>query len=318
MTALAAYERLEAEGRFAVRPGAPEREVLVKFGDASLMIMTFDETPIDHWPLASLVRARDGKAELSLAPDDGAEDRLRIDDPAMVAAILEVCPDLTRPPASPLARLKRPLKLAAAAVAGAALLWGAWAAAPLALDRLAAGLPKAARAALGDGAAEAYAAGRLCDSPAARRALAPLADRLSRGMGGAPVAIRVADVPQPPAPAVAGPGGRVVLFRATLDKAASPGDVAQAAALALTRTPDLALTQATVRAAGVLGGISVIRGDLAAPRLAEAAAALMAAPGPDDPVGAAALLVAAGLAAESAGAAIPPAGWRALKAVCEK
>jgi hypothetical protein len=110
----------------------------------------------------------------------------------------------------------------------------------------------------------------------------------------------------------------VVLFRATLDKAASPGDVAEAAALALTRETDGALTQAAIRAAGALGGVSVIRGDLAAPRLAEAAAALMAAPGPDDPVGAAALLVAAGLDAESAGAAIPPAGWRALKAVCEK
>jgi hypothetical protein len=54
MTALAAYERLECEGRFRPDADAEAASVLVKFGDASLMIMSFAEEPITHWPLASL------------------------------------------------------------------------------------------------------------------------------------------------------------------------------------------------------------------------------------------------------------------------
>jgi hypothetical protein len=315
VTALAAYERLEAEGRYAPRAGEPEREVLVKFGDASLMIMTFDETPLDHWPLASLARARDGAAALSLAPDRGAEDRLRLDDPAMVAAILEVCPDLDAPPPSPLRRLRRPLRLVAAAAALAAALWAAWASTPWALDRLSAGLPQAARAALGDAASVHFTRGRFCDAPAARRALAPLAAKLSRGAG-ATVSLRIADVPDAPAPAVAGPGARVLLFRETVERAPSPAALAEAAADALARVRDVDLTMAAVREAGPLGGVAVVRGDLAAPRLAAAAARAMGAPGPADPVGAAALLVASGLDPETAAATVPPAGWRAIKTAC--
>ncbi len=319
MTALAAYERLEAEGRYAATPDAAECEVLVKFGDASLMIMTFDETPIDHWPLASLVRTADGGAALSLAPDAGARDRLRLDDPAMVAAILEVCAALSTPGPSRMARLRRPLGRVAALAAAAGLVWAGWAATPAALDRLAAGLPVAARAALGEAAIAAWPGGRVCDSPAAARALAPLATRLSRALGGAPVGLRVLDAPDTPAAALAAPGGRVALLFAAIDRAASPAAVAEAAAAALTRDTDAALTRAAVREAGLRGALGVLRGDLAVPRLARAAAGAMARPGPDDAEAARALLAAAGLDDPAAAAgAITPAGWRALKAVCDR
>ena len=63
MTALKQYQLLEAEGRYFDGKTAQPRDVVVKFGDASLMILDHDDMPITHWPLATL-------RSLGVADDD--------------------------------------------------------------------------------------------------------------------------------------------------------------------------------------------------------------------------------------------------------
>jgi len=79
MTALREYALLEASGWYAETPDAAADEVLVTFGDATLTIQRFDETPLAHWPLASLATV-DGPRALTLAPDADAPERLGLDD----------------------------------------------------------------------------------------------------------------------------------------------------------------------------------------------------------------------------------------------
>jgi hypothetical protein len=98
VTALKGLERLEAEGAFAPSPDAVAEPVLVQFGESALTILRFDETPIDHWPLASLRRLAREDGAVTLSPDHDAPERLRIADADMIAAIETVSRGLTAPP----------------------------------------------------------------------------------------------------------------------------------------------------------------------------------------------------------------------------
>ena len=95
MTALAKYAKLEAEARYFDGLSAQPRDVVICFGERSLVIMEFDETVLAHWPLASLraVGLRRDSA-VQLVPQHDSDERLVLSDRWMLSAIGEVCPGL--------------------------------------------------------------------------------------------------------------------------------------------------------------------------------------------------------------------------------
>ena len=56
MTALAQYRRLEAVGQWRESEGAPPREVIVSFGQATLVFSDpGSEAPLTHWSLPAII-----------------------------------------------------------------------------------------------------------------------------------------------------------------------------------------------------------------------------------------------------------------------
>jgi len=95
MTALSDYDKLEAEAVFFDAPSGASTDVILSFGERSLMIVGLDDRALAHWPLASLHSPdAKGSASIKVAPDRSAEDFLRLQDPEMIAAIQAVCPNL--------------------------------------------------------------------------------------------------------------------------------------------------------------------------------------------------------------------------------
>lgn len=313
MTALGGYLVLEATGRYAESPDAPAREVLVKFGDASLTILTFADIPLAHWPLASLAQVS-GEGFI-LAPDHDAPERLTIEDRDMIAAIRAVREGLAAP--APPRRTRRPLRRAGMALVLLAAALAIAAAVPALTDRLGAAIPREARAALGEAAADAHIGARGCETPAARRALDALAARLSpEGGPFEPIRVRVLDSPETTArPA---PGGRIVLPLGAIAAAAGPADVAETLALAMGRALARSPTGAALRGAGASGLLGALSGDLGGAGLTAAAAAALSAPQPEPSPREVAIAARVLEAAFSDGA--PPLlsdeGWRSLRAIC--
>jgi hypothetical protein len=308
VTALDAYARLEAEGRYRARPDATAEAVVVSFGEASLTVLRFDDTPLAHWPIAS-VAAVGGGGRLTLAPDAEAPERLEIDDADMIAAIRAVRPEPVGPPA-PRRRRRWPGRLAM--LAAAALVgWGAWTQAPKLVDPIAGTAPAAARAALGAAAIRAYAGERLCSTPAAEAALRTLARRFRSSEPDAQTALWVAEIE---GEAVAAPGGQVLLPARVL--AEGVGAAAAAAAAALARAAEDPPFVAAVREAGFAGAVEVLTGAVAGPALTRAAVARLARPQPPAEADAAARLLAASGFDAAPEAALTPAARRALAAAC--
>ena len=85
MTALAKYAKLEAEARYFDGESAQPRDVVLCFGERSLVIMGFDETVLAHWPLASLraVGLRRDSA-VQLVPHHDSDERLILSDRQML------------------------------------------------------------------------------------------------------------------------------------------------------------------------------------------------------------------------------------------
>lgn len=91
MTALSEYQRLESPGLWRDRADAQRRDVIVAFGEATLMIADGRTgQPLAHWSLPAIVRRNPGTLPAILSPSPDAEDELEIDDPSMVAAISKV------------------------------------------------------------------------------------------------------------------------------------------------------------------------------------------------------------------------------------
>lgn len=86
MTALEKYERLESLGLWRENAEAQRIEVIVSFGDASLVLSDANNRPYTHWSLAALERKDTGQPAIYTADPDGAE-TLEIDDEAMIRAI---------------------------------------------------------------------------------------------------------------------------------------------------------------------------------------------------------------------------------------
>lgn len=87
MTALKQYERLESLGLWREHAEAQRREVMVSFGNATLVIADNAERPIAHWSLAAIERLNSGAMPAIFAPDEEASETLEIEDETMVEAI---------------------------------------------------------------------------------------------------------------------------------------------------------------------------------------------------------------------------------------
>lgn len=90
MTALKEYQTLESLGIWRESADAQRRDIVVSFGDNSLIIRDKSDTPLSHWSLPAIHRANPGKRPAIFRPAQEADEELEISDPDMIAAIEKV------------------------------------------------------------------------------------------------------------------------------------------------------------------------------------------------------------------------------------
>ncbi len=200
MTALEQYVRLEAPGRWREQADRPWREVLVSFGNASLVLSDFDEAPLTHWALASLIAEQRAEGGVRYVPDASTEEVLEIDDAAMIEAIAEVTKSVRLRPSGP-KRRNVTMPLFALLILGAVAAGAAYG--PVALANQAFALIPPERAALvGESLSDGL---KTCGYGPGRRALAQIAAKLDLD----PDRIRVAEDLARPVTRL--PGGHLLL-----------------------------------------------------------------------------------------------------------
>ncbi|KGJ04605.1 hypothetical protein SAMN04487972_10773 [Paracoccus halophilus] len=179
MTALNQYQRLEAAGLWRETPQSQARDVIVSFGDATLMLTDpRSETPLTHWSLPAVTRLNPGRMPARYGPGEaGADEELEIDDDLMIAAISRIHRAIEAARPHP-GRLRGGLMLGAAALMAAlAVFW-----VPPALVRHAANVaPPAQRSEIGRTilAEIAKTTGNPCARPAGDMVRGKLAARLT-------------------------------------------------------------------------------------------------------------------------------------------
>ncbi|MEE4117801.1 MAG: hypothetical protein V2I65_02170 [Paracoccaceae bacterium] len=276
MTALTQYARLECPGLWRPDPGAQRQEVVVSFGDATLVIADKAGRALSHWSLAAVARVNPGQQPALYTPSAEQVETLEIDDDTMAEAIdtVQRAVGRTRAQAGRLRGWSTVAVVLALLAAGVFLL-------PMALVRHAAAvLPPAARAEIGAEVFEAMTrvAGQPCRSTRGDRALALLETRLM------PAAGRLAVLPD----AVTGtrvlPGGLVVLGRDLVEDHESPdvlaGHIVAAGVQRAARDP----LAEVLRAAGPVAVARLLtRGHLPARAVQGHATRLAAAPAAPPP-----------------------------------
>jgi len=90
VTALDRYVRLESTGLWREHADEAAREVLVSFGNATLVLSGFDEEPLTHWSLAAVQILHQDADRTVFAADVPGSETLEIADPQMVEAIAQV------------------------------------------------------------------------------------------------------------------------------------------------------------------------------------------------------------------------------------
>lgn len=259
------YDLLEAPGRYFDGETAAAREVIVKFGNATLVLMNARGTPIAHWSLAGLRHVGEKGHALTLTPDYQSDERLTVEDSVMTEAIRAVCPDLHKAPAGRPSRWPRVVGWTAAALASIYLI--IFHLIPALADQLAVLIPPDAEVAMGEEMVEQFADlltegedARFCASPAGDRALAAMTDRLAaHAESHVPLTVRVLDHSMINAFAL--PGGQIVIFEGLLREAESPEEVAGVLAHEIGHVVARDPTRLTLRSAGSAGILGLILGD---------------------------------------------------------
>jgi hypothetical protein len=232
MTALRKYQKLEGTGLWRETPEAQRREVVVAFGDASLMLSDpRTGVALSHWSLPAVTRLNPGGTPAIYAPDLSGDETLELDDPTLMGAIETVRGALA-------AARPRPGRLRAGVVAGGlavlALLAVFWL--PDALVRQTASMvPDSKRAEIGRQALAdiTRVTGLPCSDPLGLTAASHLSDRLFGPGKGQILILRDA-----PRPATHLPGGLILLSRNLIETPDSP-QVAAGFALAEQARADL-------------------------------------------------------------------------------
>ncbi|AUH34853.1 hypothetical protein [Paracoccus tegillarcae] len=178
MTALTEFERLESPGAWRAGPEARLQEVVVSFGDATLILTDpKSDRPLAHWSLPAVTRLNPGQMPALYAPSiDAPDEQLEITEELMIDGIERVHRAIEARRAHP-GRLRGGLMaLAAVAMVAAGLLW-----LPQALIRHAARVaPPAQAAQVGDTvlAEIIRSTGAACQRDSGRSVLAHLSGKL--------------------------------------------------------------------------------------------------------------------------------------------
>ncbi|MCB2135725.1 MAG: hypothetical protein KDE08_07240, partial [Rhodobacteraceae bacterium] len=251
MTALQEYQRLECTGLWRESPDAQRREVIVSFGDATLVIADAKNArALAHWSLPAVQRLNPGERPAIFAPGPEEGEDLEIEDEALIKAIGKVHTIIEARRPHP-GRL-RTLLLATVLICLFALgfFWM-----PTALIRHTAGaLPPAKVRDIGLASLTDLSrlTGPPCTTPEGRAALDRMGERLLGGGG------RLFILPNALSGAVALPGGIVALGRDVIETGPTPDLAAGhvvAAALARDRTDP---TLAALRFAGFRASVDLL------------------------------------------------------------
>lgn len=214
MTALKEYQRLESSGLWKASEDAQRREVIVSFGDATLVISDTAGRPLTHWSLSAVHRQNVGKRPALFAPAPDSTETLEIEEGELIDAIEKVRKTIERARPRPgrlrwLVRLGLPICLLASALAfGPELI----------VRQTAAVIPPVKRAAFGNdilGQLE-NRLGPPCESAFGSTSLAQLERRLL-GQGGELVVI-----PRGLGLAIALPGGVIALDQDLIENVDDP------------------------------------------------------------------------------------------------
>ncbi len=273
MTALPEYQRLEATGLWRDGPGGQRREVLVTFGDATLVISDGRSArPLSHWSLPAVIRRNPGERPALFAPGPDAAEDLEIADDAMIAAVGKVSRLIEARRPHP-GRLRRGVLVAAMAAIVAALLF--WLPGAI-VAHTSAVVPPATRAEIGrDLLADVFRiSGTACSAPEGRGAL----EKLGRRVLGADAATLV----------VLGsgltgtrhlPGGYILIGRGLVEGGASPESLAGFVLAETARAEATDPLRSLLDWAGVVPAFRLLTsGTLPRDRLIGYAEALMGAP----------------------------------------
>lgn len=89
MTALSAYDRIEATGLWRPTPDDQRREVIVSIGEATLTITDHNDRALAHWSIPAVARANPGQHPAIFHPDGDPGETLELpeDEAQMIAAI---------------------------------------------------------------------------------------------------------------------------------------------------------------------------------------------------------------------------------------
>lgn len=268
MTALAKYAKLEAEARYFDGESAQPNDVVLAFGERSLVIMTTAGTPIAHWPLASLRamgQRKDSAAQL--VPHRDSDERLVLQDREMLAAINAVCPDLHHRPVDRRG-VRRAFLWAGGAVAALTLI--VFVLVPALAGRLAQLIPPDREQQLGDAVVDQLQTilsvvgderPELCETSAGDEALKHMVARLEQGLS-LPYPLRVSVLDHGMVNAIAVPGGRILIFRGLLEMSENPEEVAGVLAHEIGHVVYHDPTQQALRAAGTAGILGLLLGDV--------------------------------------------------------
>lgn len=220
MTALSAYQRLEATGIWHAAPNEQRRDVILSLGEATLTITTSAGAALSHWSLPALERLNPGEDPAMYAPGSASSEVLEVSDEAMVAALEKVRKSAARRRPKP-GRLRLHVLLAALVILlGLLVIWLP----PTLRRQTAALLPEAVRAEIGTAllAKITRFAGSPCQSEFGSLALTRLEERLLPQVSPA----RIVILPQSPRPSVALPGGLIVIGAQAVEDFDSPDVVA--------------------------------------------------------------------------------------------
>jgi len=224
MTALRKYQRLECGGLWRETPQDQRREVLVRFGDATLVLSDPKSgAAVSHWSLPAIERINKGQEPPVFAPGADALESLELDDPEMIAALGTVRQAVQAAVAKP-GRLRGVLLAGtAAAVVLAALFW-----LPGALvSHTAKVVPPAQRADIGQRALDDLirVTGAPCNDRLGLQALAALSERVFGPVDTPILYVLPEGVEQP----LHLPGDVIILPRKLIEQANGPEAAAGAA-----------------------------------------------------------------------------------------
>ncbi|MDD7969766.1 hypothetical protein [Roseinatronobacter alkalisoli] len=108
-TALKKYHKLEGMGLWSGAVEEQRREVVVSFGDATLVIMDSRSMHVlSHWSLAAIERLNPGKRPALFSPDGDASEVLELDEDLLIDALKELHAALA-PPKGLIERLRVPI-----------------------------------------------------------------------------------------------------------------------------------------------------------------------------------------------------------------